>query len=71
MPRLLLRLALLDYHCSFDLIRHAFFIAAGTTVALCGPSGSGKSTIMGLITRFYDPQQGQVRVVVSDSLMTT
>ncbi|MGH7906185.1 MAG: ABC transporter ATP-binding protein, partial [Candidatus Binataceae bacterium] len=27
-----------------------------------GPSGSGKSTMMSLIARFYDPQQGSVRI---------
>ncbi len=37
-------------------------IAPGETVALVGPSGAGKSTVFQLLLRFYDPQQGQVRI---------
>jgi len=37
-------------------------VPSGKTVALVGESGSGKSTVVGLIERFYDPQQGQVSV---------
>ena len=29
-------------------------------VAIVGPSGSGKTTVAGLISRFFDPQEGQV-----------
>ncbi len=32
------------------------------TVALVGQSGSGKSTIANLLTRFYDVQEGNVKV---------
>ena len=31
-------------------------------VAIVGPSGSGKTTVAGLISRFYDPQEGQVLI---------
>ncbi len=37
-----------------------FRVPAGTHVAIVGPSGSGKSTLMNLLTRFYDPQRGEV-----------
>lgn len=35
-------------------------IPAGQTVALVGTTGAGKSTIAKLISRFYDPTEGQV-----------
>lgn len=37
-------------------------LRAGQRVALVGRSGSGKSTLMSLIPRFYDPQQGRVKL---------
>jgi ATP-binding cassette subfamily B protein len=40
----------------------SFAIRQGERVALVGPSGAGKSSVVQLILRFYDPQQGSVRV---------
>ncbi|MHA6266312.1 ABC transporter transmembrane domain-containing protein [Aliiroseovarius sp. CAU 1755] len=37
-------------------------VAPGETVALVGPSGAGKSTIIQLIQRFYDPEEGAVKL---------
>src|ERR1035441_4097180 len=37
-------------------------IAPGETVAFVGPTGAGKSTLAKLITRFYDPTVGHVRI---------
>ncbi len=34
----------------------------GEVVALVGPSGAGKSTIRALLSRFYDPDRGVVRI---------
>ena len=52
--RLRRRLAVL---CDLDLA-----IAPGTIVAVCGETGSGKSTLLNLLSRFYDPDTGSVRV---------
>ncbi|MEL7208800.1 MAG: ABC transporter ATP-binding protein, partial [Actinomycetota bacterium] len=41
-------------------------IDAGETFAFVGPTGAGKSTIAKLITRFYDPQDGAVRIDGAD-----
>ena len=35
-------------------------------IALVGPSGSGKTTVAGLISRFFDPQEGQVLIGGTD-----
>ncbi|TDP90701.1 ATP-binding cassette subfamily B protein [Leucobacter luti] len=43
-----------------------FTVQRGTRVALVGPSGAGKSTILGLIERFYDPEQGAVSLFGAD-----
>ncbi|MBV7486678.1 ABC transporter ATP-binding protein [Bordetella sp. BOR01] len=40
----------------------ALDLPAGATLALVGPSGAGKSTLASLLLRFWDPQQGAVRI---------
>ncbi|RRH75080.1 ABC transporter transmembrane domain-containing protein [Falsigemmobacter faecalis] len=37
-------------------------VRPGETVALVGPSGAGKTTMLQLLLRFYDPQQGAIRL---------
>lgn len=41
-------------------------VPKGETVALVGQSGSGKSTIANLVTRFYDVNQGQIKIDGTD-----
>jgi len=41
-------------------------IPVGQVVALVGPSGAGKSTFAHLIPRFYDPQQGGIKIDGTD-----
>ncbi len=38
----------------------SFSIRPGETVAIVGATGAGKSTIVNLLTRFYEPQQGEI-----------
>ena len=40
----------------------SFTLREGETLGLVGPSGAGKSTIVWLILRFFDPQQGVIRL---------
>ncbi len=37
-------------------------IPAGQTVAFVGPSGGGKTTLANIISRFFDPQSGTVKI---------
>ena len=37
-------------------------INKGETVALVGPSGCGKSTVIQLVQRFYDPENGSIKL---------
>jgi ATP-binding cassette subfamily B protein len=49
----------------------SFMIPAGKTVAVVGPSGSGKSTLARLMFRFYDVQQGFIRIAGQDIRQVT
>ena len=40
----------------------SFELREGETLGVAGPSGAGKSTLVWLMYRFYDPQQGVVRL---------
>lgn len=40
----------------------SFTIQPGQTVALVGPTGAGKTSIANLVTRFYDIQEGSIRI---------
>jgi ATP-binding cassette, subfamily B, bacterial len=40
----------------------SFRVAPGTICAILGPSGAGKSTLADLLVRFYDPDQGAIRI---------
>lgn len=53
-----------DFAYDDDLVLRNFSVVAkpGEVVALVGPSGAGKSTFIGLLNRFYDPQQGQILI---------
>ena len=37
-------------------------LPAGSTLALVGPSGAGKTTLANLLMRFWDPEEGEVRL---------
>jgi len=40
----------------------SFNISPGETLAIVGSTGSGKTTIISLLNRFYDIQQGHIRI---------
>ncbi len=49
----------------------SFEVPAGKTVAVVGPSGSGKSTLARLLFRFYDVNQGSIRIAGQDIRQVT
>ncbi|MBR3524909.1 MAG: ABC transporter ATP-binding protein [Lachnospiraceae bacterium] len=40
----------------------SFHVKPGQSIALVGPTGAGKSTIVNLLSRFYDVQQGKIKI---------
>ena len=52
-----------SYNDKKDILRNiSLQIKSGETVALVGPSGGGKTTLCSLIPRFYEIDQGKIRV---------
>ena len=46
-----------------DVLRNVSFVAEpGQRIALVGPTGAGKTTIINLLARFYDADDGEIRV---------
>ena len=57
------------YSGTENIIRNVSFeTSAGVLTALVGPSGSGKSTLLRLMARFWDYQEGQIRIAGKELL---
>ncbi len=55
------------YHSGEPVLRNVSFrLNSGETLAVVGPTGSGKTTLIHLITRFYDPDTGQIQINGTD-----
>ncbi|MBM1107609.1 ABC transporter ATP-binding protein [Aurantibacter crassamenti] len=50
------------YEDEYVLKQFNLIVPKGETVALVGQSGSGKSTIANLVTRFYDVNEGEIKI---------
>jgi ATP-binding cassette, subfamily B, bacterial len=49
------------YDRGHPVLRHiSFSVDPGTRLALVGETGAGKTTVTSLMTRFYDPDEGQI-----------
>ncbi|MGF6952660.1 ATP-binding cassette subfamily B protein AbcA/BmrA [Neobacillus sp. B4I6] len=52
-----------SYKNGEDVLKNISFSAeAGKVTAIVGPSGSGKTTLFSLLERYYQPQQGAIRL---------
>tara|TARA_Y100001960_G_scaffold306788_1_gene362399 strand:- start:1297 stop:3189 length:1893 start_codon:yes stop_codon:yes gene_type:complete len=52
-----------NYDANREILRDvSFSVPAGHTMAIVGPSGAGKSTISRLLFRFYDVNDGAIRI---------
>lgn len=52
-----------QYEAGVPVLDHVdFVVEAGRTVALVGRSGAGKTTLLNLIPRFYEPDEGVIRI---------
>jgi ATP-binding cassette, subfamily B, multidrug efflux pump len=68
------RLPAIQGHIAFDAVTFgyepgipiltgvSFTARPGDSIALVGPTGGGKSTIVNLVSRFYDIQEGSIRI---------
>lgn len=68
-----IRLPILSRSVSFENVRFKYNseyvlsdinldIKKGEIIAIVGPSGAGKTSLVNLIARFYDPQEGSVKI---------
>jgi len=55
-------------HKNWGLHDVSFAVRRGEVVALVGPSGAGKSTLLDLAARFYDPDRGDVKVMIEKGI---
>ena len=55
------------YEASNPVLKGISFKAnAGESIAIVGPSGAGKTTMASLVTRFYEPQRGSIKIDGND-----
>ncbi|MFP3489395.1 ATP-binding cassette domain-containing protein, partial [Staphylococcus sp. SIMBA_130] len=51
-----------SYGKEMVLKKASFEVPPGKVTAIVGPSGSGKTTTFSLIERFYQPQEGEIKL---------